>query len=206
MAISFYERHVLPHLVDCSMRQPALTEYRRRVLEHAEGCVLEIGIGSGRNLPHYPGAVKHVIGVEPSPSLLAMALRAAKSASPSVELVRGSGEALPLESESVDTVVTTWTLCSIPDVMATLDEIRRVLRKDGHLLFVEHGLATDASVRRWQDRLTPLWKRIAGGCHLNRPIAKLIEGAGFRIDHIATGHMEGPRPMTFMYEGSARIA
>jgi ubiquinone/menaquinone biosynthesis C-methylase UbiE len=133
-----------------------------------------------------------------------MARASGKKALLSVELVQGSAEAIPLENESVDTVVSTWTLCSVPAVEGALAEIRRVLKKDGRLLFVEHGLSPDSRVRRWQDGLTPMWKRIAGGCHLNRPIAQLIEGAGFRIEHVATGYMQGPRPMTFMYEGSAR--
>ena len=202
--MSFYEHRILPHLVDWSMRQPTFNEYRSRALQNAEGCVLEIGIGSGLNLPHYRNVVKHVIGLDPSSKLLAMAGGAGKTAVLSVELVQGSAEAIPLENESVDTVVSTWTLCSVPTVEGALAEIRRVLKKDGRLLFVEHGLSPDSRVRRWQDRLTPMWKRIAGGCHLNRPIAQLIEGAGFRIEHVATGYMQGPRPMTFMYEGSAR--
>jgi len=203
--MTFYDQRVLPHLVNWSMRQPTFTEYRSRVLEAAEGCVLEIGIGSGLNLPHYGRAVKHVIGLEPSPMLLAMALHAGETAQSPVELVQASAEDIPLDSESVDTVVSTWTLCSVPKVVVALGEIRRVLKSDGRFLFVEHGLSPDSRVRRWQDRLTPLWKRVAGGCHLNRPIAQLVEGTGFRIEHVATSYMKGPRPMTFMYEGSARI-
>jgi len=204
-SVTFYEQRVLPHLVNWSMRQPTFTDYRSRVLGNAEGCVLEIGIGSGLNLPHYGDTVKHVIGLEPSPKLLTMASQAGETEVRSVELVRGSAEAIPLESETVDTVVSTWTLCSVPAVEDALGEIRRVLKNDGRLLFVEHGLSPDSRVGRWQDRLTPMWRRIAGGCHLNRPIAQLIEGAGFGIEHVATGYMQGPRPMTFMYEGSARI-
>lgn len=203
--VSFYEQRVLAHLVNWSMRQPPFAEYRSRLLGQAEGCVLEIGIGSGLNLPHYDDAVTRVVGLDPSPKLLSMAQGAAQKWRPSVDLLRGSAEAIPLENESVDTVVSTWTLCSVPAVEDALTEIRRVLKKRGQLLFVEHGLSPDSRVRRWQDRLTPVWKRIAGGCHLNRPIAQLIEGAGFRIEHVTTGHMQGPRPMTFVYEGSARI-
>ncbi len=114
-----------------------------------------------------------------------------------------SAEAIPLEGGSVDTVVTTWTLCSIADASQALSEMRRVLKPSGQLLFVEHGQAPEESVRKWQDRLTPVWKRIAGGCHLNRPIPALLEGAGFHITHLATGYMKGPKPMTFLYEGSA---
>ena len=108
-----------------------------------------------------------------------------------------------MEDDSIDTVVSTWTLCTIPDVSRALAEMRRVLKPDGRLLFVEHGRSSDAKVRRWQDRLTPLWRRIGGGCHLNRAISRLIEDAGFRIERMDTGYMKGPKPMTFMYEGSA---
>ncbi len=111
---------------------------------------------------------------------------------------------LNLDDKSVDTVVTTWTLCTIPSVTRALSEMRRVLKPGGRLLFVEHGRSPDPNVRRWQDRLTPLWKRIAGGCHLNRAISQLIEESGFRIERMDTGYMKGPKPMTFMYEGSAR--
>ena len=122
----------------------------------------------------------------------------------SIELIEGSAEALPLKDMSVDTVVTTWTLCTIPAARVALREMRRVLRPSGALLFVEHGRSQDESVRRWQDRLTPAWKRLAGGCHLNRPIQQLLEESGFGIERLETGYMRGPRPMTFMYEGTAR--
>lgn len=202
----FYERRVLPYLINWSMRQPTLTEYRSRLLSAAEGCVLEIGVGSGLNLPFYGNTVRHVIGLEPSPKLLSMARRKGDAVSRSIEFLEASAETIPLENESIDTVVTTWTLCSIPDVTGALAEVRRVLKRDGRLLFVEHGLSPDPRVSRWQNRLTPFWKHIGGGCHLNRPIAQLIEGTGFRVEHVTTGYMKGPKPMTFMYEGAARIS
>ena len=123
-----------------------------------------------------------VIALDPSPKLLSMAEKAISGVSLPVELLRSSAEAIPLADESVDTLVTTWTLCSIPDVARALSEMRRVLKPTGRLLFVEHGRANDPNVLRWQDRLTPLWRRIAGGCHLNRAIGQLIEDAGFRIE------------------------
>jgi ubiquinone/menaquinone biosynthesis C-methylase UbiE len=123
---------------------------------------------------------------------------------PLVELVEGSAEAIPLESNSVDTVVTTWTLCSIPDAARALREMHRVLKPTGRLLFIEHGRAPEENVRWWQDRLTPTWKCIGGGCHLNRAIQSLIEDAAFRFDRFETGYMRGPKPLTFIYEGSAR--
>ena len=134
-----------------------------------------------------------------------MARGAGRKAGGAIELVEGSAEAVPLEDRSVDTVVTTWTLCSIPDPRRALAEMRRVLRPGGRFLFVEHGLAPDPKVRWWQDRITPAWKRVGGGCHLNRAIAQLIEEAGFQFERLDTGYMRGPKPMTFMYEGRARL-
>jgi ubiquinone/menaquinone biosynthesis C-methylase UbiE len=204
--MSWYRRHILPHLVDLAMRQDALSEYRRRLLPAAEGRVLEVGVGSGLNLPFYGHATSQLFALDPSPELLSMARRAAKGAPFRVQWLDASAEAIPLASGSVDTVVTTWTLCSIPDVARALIEVRRVLAPGGRLLFVEHGRAPDQAVRRWQDRLTPLWKRLAGGCHLNRAVPDLLEAAGFRIERMETGYMSGPKPMTFMYEGRARVA
>jgi ubiquinone/menaquinone biosynthesis C-methylase UbiE len=135
-----------------------------------------------------------------------MAQRAAQAAPLPVDLIEGSAEAIPLDDKSVDTVLTTWSLCTIPHAGAALAETRRVLRPGGRLLFVEHGLAPDEGVRRWQNRLTPLWCRIGGGCHLNRPMQSLIESAGFRFDRLDTGYMRGPKAFAFMYEGSARPA
>jgi ubiquinone/menaquinone biosynthesis C-methylase UbiE len=203
--MGFYEQHILPRLIDAVMRQERLTEYRRRVLSEAEGRVLEIGVGSGLNFPFYASTTPQAIGLDPSPRLLSMADRARSGARCRVELLEGSAEAIPLEDRSVDTVVTTWTLCSVPNVARALAEIRRVLSPSGRLLFVEHGRSPDASVRQWQDRLTPFWRRVAGGCHLNRPVSELIEDAGFRIERLQTGYMKGPRPMTFMYEGRAGV-
>lgn len=202
-AMGLYNTYVLPHVIRMTMRNRELQPFRERALASATGRVLEIGIGSGTNLPLYGGLVQEIIGLEPSPELLAMAERAAEPLEKPVKFIRSSAESIPIESRSVDTVVTTWTLCSIKDAPRALDEMRRVLKADGQLLFVEHGLAPEESVRRWQNRLTPTWKRIGGGCHLNRPIRTLIENAGFTIRQIATGYMKGPRPMTFMYEGRA---
>jgi ubiquinone/menaquinone biosynthesis C-methylase UbiE len=201
--VGFYADRILPRLIDMAMRQETLLPYRRRLVPMARGRVLEIGVGSGANLPLYAAGV-HVVGLEPSPRLLSMARAAARNAGLSVDLIEGSAEALPLDERSIDTVVTTWTLCSIPDVGAALREVRRVLKPSGQWLFVEHGLSPDETVRRWQHWLTPLNRRIAGGCHLDRPIRTLIEDAGFGIEHLDQGYMKGPRPMTFLYEGVAR--
>jgi ubiquinone/menaquinone biosynthesis C-methylase UbiE len=201
--VSFYADRVLPHLLNLAMRHKELAAYRQRVVPAARGRVLEIGIGSGLNLPFYGAGVDAVIGLDPSLPLLSMAQTRATAATP-VSMLQGTAEAIPLETASVDTVVTTWTLCSIPDVTAALAEMRRVLKPGGALLVVEHGRAPDAAVARWQDRLTPLWKPIAGGCHLNRKIDALIHDAGFAVTDLRAGYMRGPRPFTFMYEGRAK--
>jgi ubiquinone/menaquinone biosynthesis C-methylase UbiE len=203
-AMRFYQDQIVPLLINWSMRQRNLTAYRSRIIPAAEGHVLEIGIGSGLNLPFYSPNVAHVIGLEPSPRLLAIARRVEQAGCGSLELIEGSAEAIPLKDASIDTVVTTWTLCSIPDAPRALRDMRRVLRPGGRLLFVEHGRAPDPNIMWWQDRLTPVWKRLGGRCHLNRGIGTLIEDAGFQFDRLETGYMRGPKPMTFMYEGSAR--
>lgn len=204
--MSFYQRQILPRLLHLAMRQEALHPFRQRVVGAAEGRVLEIGIGSGLNLPLYGPAVRTVIGLEPSPELLHMARGRAAGAPVPVELLEASAEALPLESASIDTAVTTWTLCTIRDASRALAELRRVLKPGGVLLFVEHGRAPEPSVARWQDRLDPVWRRIAGGCHLNRKIDDLIAGSGFRFDALANARLPGPRTHTFLAEGRARPA
>ena len=202
--MGLYSRHMLPWLIDRAMRQKVLGPYRARVVGAAEGRVLEFGIGSGLNLPLYGAAVQTVIGVEPSSALLDRARR--QAAQMPVGLIEGSAEALPLADMSVDTVVTTWTLCTIPDAARALAEAHRVLRPGGALLFVEHGRAPEPGVARWQDRLDPLWSRLAGGCHLNRSIDRLIRSAGFRLDRLETSRVPGPRTHTFLYHGRAEIS
>jgi ubiquinone/menaquinone biosynthesis C-methylase UbiE len=204
--MGFYQQRMLPHVINLAMRKRELQPYRARVLARVDGRVLEIGIGSGLNLPHYPASVHEIVGLEPAPRLTAMARRIAERQSSPVEFIEGSAEAIPLDRHSFDTVVTTWTLCSIPQVSVALREMHRVLKPTGQFLFVEHGRAPEQNVRKWQDRLTPVWKRIGGGCHLNRPIRQLIEDAGFSIASIETGYMRGPKPMSFMYEGRAQPA
>ena len=202
--MAFYADELLPKLCHLAMRNRRLLPYRQRVVALAEGRVLEVGTGSGLNLPFYGASVREIIALEPSPQLIAMAQRAAGTVS--VRFVNASAEAMPIDDRTVDTVVTTWTLCTIPSALEALAEMRRVLRPGGRLVFVEHGLAPDARVRWWQDRLTPLWARLSGGCHLNRPVRQLLETGGFRIDRLETGYMPGLRPLSFTYEGTATPA
>ncbi len=202
--MNFYDRFILPPLLDLAMRQSQLAKYRRAVVPAARGRVLEIGIGSGLNLPLYGGNVEAVIGLDPSERLLAMARRRAAEAGVATELTQGSAMAIPLADHAVDAVVMTWSLCSVTDPLAALAEMRRVLKPGGWLFFVEHGLSPEPSVAKWQHRLTPLWCHIAGGCHLDRKVDDLLRGAGFDIAELHTDYSHGPRPMTFMYQGRAR--
>ena len=203
--MGIYSKYVLPKLTHLSMGQAQLRPYRARIVGGAAGRVLEIGIGSALNLPFYGDAVDEVIGVDPSADMLALAERAIAASPKKVVLLRSSAEHLPLDDRSVDTVVVTWSLCSIPAPAAALSEARRVLRPGGQLRFVEHGLSPDPGVRKWQDRLTPLWRWCSGGCHLNRKTDDLIRVAGFRLTELSTDYARGPRPLAYMYEGSARL-
>jgi ubiquinone/menaquinone biosynthesis C-methylase UbiE len=201
--MGFYRTCIVPALIECAMRGRHLQPCRERVVAEAEGRVLEIGAGSGLNFARYPQSVDAVVAVEPSAQMLRRAIPRAVSSLGSICMVEGSAERLPLPDGSFDTVVSTWTMCSIPEIGRALAELRRVLRPGGALLFIEHGLAAEPGVRRWQQRLDPMWCRIAGGCHLDRPIDRLISEAGFRLDRLRTFRLPGPRTHTFMYEGRA---
>lgn len=198
----WYTRRVLPYLIDCACAVESVREQRKRVVPLARGRVLEIGIGTGRNLEYYdPAKVLAVIGLDLGVHRLAQ--KRIRGSGMSVELVEGTAERLPYPDGSFDTVLATYSLCTIPDPGAALSEIRRVLAPAGQFLFCEHGLSPDASVRRWQDRLTPLWSRFTGGCHLNRDIPALLLGAGFHSPDLQTVYLPGPRPLTYNYWGSA---
>ncbi len=188
--MSLYDKHVLPHLINWGCGLGAMTEQRQRIVPRARGKVLELGVGSGLNLPWYDASqVESVVGVDPTEALLVLAEpRAAASPFP-VRLLAESAEKVPLESQSFDTVLLTFTMCTIPDLDAALAEMHRLLKPDGQLLFSEHGRSPDAHIRRWQDRINPLWGRVAGGCNINRPIDKLIDAAGFRIAEIDAGYL-----------------
>lgn len=201
--MGFYEEWILPALIDLSMRNKRLRPYRERVAGGAEGRVLDVGVGSGLNLPFYARQASEVFGLDPSSRLLERARRNMRRADVPVRLLEGSAERIPLADRSMDTIVMTWTGCSIPEVRTALMDMRRVLKVGGRLLFVEHGRAPDPGVACWQDRIDPLWRRLSGGCHLNRKIDDLLSDAGFRIDRLETGYIPGPRIMTFLYEGGA---
>ena len=189
--LGFYQRRILPRLIHFGMRQKQLVPLRERLVAGARGRVLEIGVGSGLNLPFYPREVEVLLGLDPSRALLEKAKRHASWVHFPVELSEGCAEAIPLGDHAVDQVVLSWTLCSVADPARALAEIRRVLRPGGTLLFVEHGRAPDPDVQRWQDRLTPAWRRLAGGCHLNRPIVELLTGAGFTITDVDVFYEKG---------------
>lgn len=202
--MGFYDRHVLPHVINLACGVKPIRYQRQKVVPQAEGRVLEVGIGSGLNLPFYdPSKVEKLWGLEPAEEIRRMAEKKAAGAGFPVEFIGLPGEAIPLDAGSVDTVVTTYTLCTIPDAVAALREMHRVLRPGGRLLFSEHGRAPDAAVRRWQARLNPLWTRIAGGCRLDRDIPELLRAGGFAVDRLETMYVPGPRPLTFTYWGAA---
>jgi ubiquinone/menaquinone biosynthesis C-methylase UbiE len=204
--MGFYDRHVLPHLLDCACGLALVTGQRRKIVPLARGRVLEVGIGSGLNLAHYdPQKVTTVVGLDPGAALLAMARRRAAAAAFPVEFVELAGESMLLDNASFDTIVVTYTLCSIPGVELALAQMRRVLKRDGELLFCEHGLAPDAGVARWQRRIDPLWGRIAGGCHLSRDIPALLRLNGFDVELAESDYLKGaPRFAGFHYVGTAR--
>lgn len=204
--MGFYAKHVLPRCLDLAMRNQEAARLRAEWLPRAGGDVLEVGIGSGLNLPFYSAQVQRIYGLDPSLELQRLARKRAMTGPLEVEFLSQSAEdAVPLAPSSIDTVVITWALCSIPNAPMALRQIKRVLKTEGRLIFLEHGLAPDPGVAAWQGRLTPIWKRATGGCHLNRKVDKLIEEAGFRITELRTCYLRGPRPMMYTYQGSARI-
>ena len=204
--MGFYAKHVLPHILNAAMSKQDVARLRAAWIPHARGEVLEVGIGSGLNLPFYSPDVRRVYGVEPSLELQRMAQMKTAGRLFTVEFLSQSAEErLPLGNASIDTVVITWTLCSIPDAPKALHEAKRVLKGGGRLIFLEHGRSPDPRVAAWQDRITPLWKHVGGGCHLNRKPDELITGAGFRITELRTCYLPGPRPVTYTYQGFAQV-
>lgn len=203
--MGMYEEHCLPFLIDKACGSPAIQHMRQKIVPLAEGVVLEVGMGSGLNLPFYDAdKVELIWGLEPS---LGMRKRAQKNIDRSpiqVNWLDLKAEQIPLDDNSVDTILLTYTLCSIPDWKLALQQMRRVLKPDGKLLFSEHGAAPDAGVLKWQNRITPVWKRFGGGCHLNRPISQYIDEAGFKIISLEADYIANvPKIAGFNYSGIA---
>ena len=186
--MGIYEKYFLPKLLNMAMKAPDLTNLRKRLVPLAHGNVLEIGIGSGLNLPYYDSKVQ-VTGLDPSLELQTYAREVASKAGVTVDFLSEGGEEIPTADNSFDTVVMTWTLCTIPDPRSALSEIRRVLKPEGKLIFAEHGKAPDANVAKWQDRINPVWNVIGGGCNLNRPMEQLFMDGGFVFDDIERGYL-----------------
>ncbi|MCG8692814.1 MAG: class I SAM-dependent methyltransferase [Minwuiales bacterium] len=205
--MGLYANHILPWLIDRACSAEPVARQREKVVPLAEGTVLEIGIGSGLNLPYYDAAkVEKVIGLDPAEEMLAKARARAAAVAFPVEHLALAGEEIPLDGNSVDTVLVTYTLCTIVDVAAALSGMRRVLKDGGRLIFCEHGLAPDAGVRRVQNLINPFWRRIGGGCNVNRDIPGLLLEGGFAIDSLDTMYLPGtPRFGGFNYWGTARV-
>jgi ubiquinone/menaquinone biosynthesis C-methylase UbiE len=203
--MGFYDRHILPILLNGAMSAKPISYQRRKVVPRAEGRVLEIGFGAGHNLPYYDSSkVTKLWALEPSREMRARAAERLKLSPLDIEFLDLPGEEIPLDDASADTVLVTYTLCTIPDVMKALSGMRRVMKPGGKMIFCEHGEAPDESVRRWQRRITPIWKRIGGGCHVGRAIPKLIRDSGFAISDMETMYLPGtPRFAGFNYWGSA---
>ncbi|HEV2562105.1 MAG TPA: class I SAM-dependent methyltransferase [Rhizomicrobium sp.] len=206
--MGLYERYLLPPLLSAAMSAKPITYQRKKVVPRAEGRVLEIGFGAGHNLPFYDSSkVSHIWALEPSREMRERAAERVSQSPIHLEFLDLPGEQIPLEAEQADTILITYTLCTIPDVARALGEMRRVLKPQGRMIFCEHGEAPDPGVKRWQDRITPIWKKIGGGCHLARPIPKLIRDSGFRVVDMDTMYLPGtPYFAGFNYWGSAAKA
>lgn len=202
--MGLYNRYILPHVLDCACGLPAVERERARLVPQARGRVLEIGIGTGRNLPHYNASnVDTIVGLDPAAEMHPRARRRLSETRLSVSLMAVSAEQIPAEDDHFDTVLVTYSLCSIPDPLLALREMRRVLKPNGTMLFCEHGRSPEPPVARWQQRLTPAWRHIAGGCHLDRDIPALLTDAGFYIDTLDAGYIQGPKPLAWHFRGLA---
>ena len=202
--MSFYENHCLPHVLNLACGLKIIQKQREKVVPLAHGRVLEVGMGTGLNIPYYKAEnIEFVWGLEPSEGMRKKAQKNLKSAPFEIRWLDFPGEEIPLEDDSVDSLVLTYTLCTIPDWQTALQQMRRVLKPDGNLLFCEHGEAPDESVRKWQERINPVWKKIAGGCNLGRPIPRYIQEGGFDIKTIDSMYLPGPKFAAFNYWGSA---
>lgn len=202
--MGFYNRHIMPRLINYLCSDSNIADQRRKVVTKAAGVVLEIGIGSGLNLPYYdPSRVERILGVDPDEGMWALSAERRRNLAIPIERIGLSGERIPLEDASVDCVVVTYSLCTIPDPIAALREMRRVLKPEGRLLFAEHGEAPDDRVRRWQRRIDPAWKKLAGGCHSGRPIPGLLTQAGWDVTELDEAYISKPKVLSYQYWGVA---
>lgn len=205
--MNLYERYCLPHLIDFACGLSQVGQQREKIIPSAQGRVLEIGMGSGLNLPYYDKhKIEFIWGLEPSIGMRKKAQARLQQANIDVRWLALPGEQIPLQDHCVDTIVLTYTLCTIADWLTALTQMRRVLKPSGRLLFCEHGCAPQPSVQRWQVRLDPVWKIFSGGCHLARPIPELIQQGGFRLETLECGYLSGPRLLNFNYWGVAKQA
>jgi ubiquinone/menaquinone biosynthesis C-methylase UbiE len=204
--MSWYEDRVLPRLINVACSSKPAYKQREKIVPRASGDILEVGFGSGLNLAHYDrDKVRHIWGLEPSEGMRKLAAGAIADSELEVELIDLPGEEIPLQDNSVDTVLITFTLCTIPEVAAALEGMRRVLKPDGQLLFCEHGKAPDAAVVKWQERMNPVWKKFTGGCNMNRDIPAILSAAGFDIQDDNQMYIPGLRSLSYNYWGAATI-
>jgi len=203
--MGFYAKHILPLCLDKACGIGPISKQRQKVVPHAEGVVLEIGIGSGQNLPFYnPDKVSKIIGVDPDDHIWKRSAKRRADCPIEVERIGLSGEDIPLEKDIADTVVVTYSLCTIPDPVKALHEMSRILKPGGQILFTEHGKAPDANIHKWQNRIDPTWKKIAGGCHSGRDIPALFQKADLKFDNLEEMYIPGPRVLGYNYWGAAR--
>lgn len=205
--MGFYDKHILPRVINCACGTKPIMRQRSKVVPQASGTVLEIGIGSGQNLPYYDAArVERLIGLDPSQESWGLAAERAAHLDFDVEFIGLPGEQIPLEDASVDTVLVTYALCTIPDPIIALRGMARVLRPGGNLIFCEHGMAPDSRVRKWQDRINPFWRRVLGGCNLNRNIPQLLADGGFSVTDMDQMYLPNtPGFAGYNYWGTAQL-
>lgn len=205
--MGFYSEHLLPKIVHCACAREPVKQQRKTLIPKASGVVLDVGVGSGLNMPYYDNLrVKKVIGIDPHAQLLKKAFEICRTLPLDCELIKSSIEDLVLADKSIDTIVSTYTLCSVSDIEKAFAKFKKILKPGGTLLFSEHGLSPDPAISQWQNRLTPFWEKITGGCQLNRHIPTMIETGGFHIQSLKSDYLCGLRFACFNYLGSAQLA